>query len=910
VIIRLQLRHEPSSNAVATAWFLPGDSAEAWLTDLGECGLADSSTRLFIVPRSMSDRKPAGALVVPSGGTSPSRRPRGIPCRVIADRLYLPAQAVLFPPVTDAEVRALCPLPLSFFHPALGLSGFEKESTLRIWDLLESPNPRAEEWSFAQAGSPNLSELRVISLSAPPSIEDIFGEAKEQIGTEPPTDLPPAPDEPANDSLTKSTRTFLQGIAKGLAEAMRRLPHTAQRRTWVNKVEDWANRQLQGINEQLDKIRHKQLRRLLHLFDSDPEAALRHAIPMNAFAHRGVAPPGGDLGSHSPNFDLSRLGGQPTDFWHVPPELQEVLRRRYREMADREMQLGRYRRAAYIYAELLGDLVSAANALKQGKHFREAAILYEEHLKNPLEAARCLAEGGLLPEAIDRYQKLSRWLDVAELYERMGDHASATIFVRRMVEERVKEDDILGAAKLVEERLQDIEGALSLLLSAWPASRQASLCMASAFQLLARLGRHEKAMECVSQIAREQGPALPMLDALSGPVRGYPHEQVRHRAADLSRVLIARDLGKPTLSPDHAKHLTEYLVQLAPEDRLLVRDANRYLAVKRESAMRARRVTPPPLPGMKPLMLRRFELPRQIEWVALRSQWHWFYALGVTANRLTVVRGIWDGEFQSLSSDCSMQSVKSGFLFEPTGEREGSVLLKVSGGVEFRTRHFPALDSFFNATCVIETAAWLKPQHWPAALGDQTIWTAHVAAGRAVLSCHDMKGTLQRTLDVTADLLDDSERGEHTHLCLAVTANRPAIALGNRLLVMRGNGSLQRIDLPAQVTHLIPTLPHTRAGVAILLEHGAAMHWAGASDVIELDRDIVSSHGAFVPGGPLALISTTGLVLFDVGSVGVQSVTRAELPRQRSVGICATSSVNQFAILGVHGEITVYGVPR
>src|SRR6202000_772153 len=143
--------------------------------------------------------------------------------------------------------------------------------------------------------------------------------------------------------------------------------------------------------------------RLLHLLDTDPEAGLRHAIPMNDFAHRGVAPPGGRLGTHSLDFDPRKLGGGPAGFWNVPQNLREVLRRRYREMADREMQLGRHRRAAYIYAELLGDLVSAANALKQGRLFREAALLYEDHLRNPLEAARCLAAGGLLAGAIERY---------------------------------------------------------------------------------------------------------------------------------------------------------------------------------------------------------------------------------------------------------------------------------------------------------------------------------------------------------------------------------------------------------------------------------------------------------------------------------------------------------------------------
>jgi hypothetical protein len=80
--------------------------------------------------------------------------------------------------------------------------------------------------------------------------------------------------------------------------------------------------------------------------------------------------------------------------------------------------------------------------------------------------------------------------------------------------------------------------------------------------------------------------------------------------------------------------------------------------------------------------------------------------------------------------------------------------------------------------------------------------------------------------------------------------------------------------------------------------------------LIELDRDLPSPLGTFVPGGPLALLSDSRLLLLDVDSRGVQRVTRAELTGQRPVGMCATSSPGQFAVLGTKGEMTVYRVPQ
>lgn len=95
-----------------------------------------------------------------------------------------------------------------------------------------------------------------------------------------------------------------------------------------------------------------------------------------------------------------------------------------------------------------------------------------------------------------------------------------------------------------------------------------------------------------------------------------------------------------------------------------------------------------------------------------------------------------------------------------------------------------------------------------------------------------------------------------------------------------------------------------------MLEHGAVLHWVGAPGLIELDRDLGSPLGTFVPGGPLVLLSDSHLLLLDVDSRGVQKVTRAELTGQRPVGITATSSPGQFAVLGEKGEMTVYRVPQ
>lgn len=910
MILPLQLRHDPALDAAHAAWFLPGDSAARWLEELVRSGLAGMDSRLFIVPRSMDDPMPAGLLVVPSRADSISDPPAGMACRLIGGSLFVPADAALHPHLAELELRRLAVAAVSFYHPVFGLSGFEKESALHVNDLLETPIETSANWNMARPGAPTLPELTAVVLIQPPSLADIFGGAQDEIGSEPLADLPPAPDEPADNTLGKSGRSLRRIFAKGLSELMRRIPHTARQRTWVNNLEDWANNQLRGIGAELDKLRNKELHRLLHLLDTDPEAGLRQAIPLSGFAHRGTAPPSARLGLRSINFDPTRMGGRPADFWNVSLNLQETLRRRYREMADREMQLGRHRRAAYIYAELLGDLVSAANAFKQGRLFREAAFLYEEHLRNLLEAARCLAEGGLLAEAIERYVKLERWLDVADLQERAGNQAAADEAIRRVVYEHLAKNDILGAAKLVEERLRQPDEALRMLLDAWPASPQAVNCLGAAFQLLARLARHEVTLERLAQLKRETVPGsltLPLLAALGATARDYPHERVRHTAADISRVLISRRLQWPGFPIEDAGHLLQHLVRLAPQDRLLSRDANRYLIERRNAELRKTRSLPPPLPGNKPVEVRRFDLPRQIEWVELRQELHWFFALGLTRKRLTLLRGVWEGEYQSLSWDCPAETVRNGFVFEPTAERGKAVALACSDGTPLTQKLFPASDLFFNRECIAGTPSWLPTQGYPFAIGEDTVWSVHLAAGRAILSCHDkMGGQLQRTLDITDDLLKNAARTDATRLCLAAVGNMVAIALGNRLVWTTGEGCVNGVELPAQAVRVVGTIPNARNGVAVMLDHGAVMYWAGSDNCIELDRDVTLPLGTFIPGGPLVLASGPKLLVLDVDARGVHRSTQMELSGQRIIGVSATSNQGEFAVLNDCGVMIVY----
>lgn len=918
MVSNLQLRWEPSAVGPAEGWFLPGTHPARWLDELSRCGLASEGTRLFCVPRSLQDRTPAGLLVVPSTGRTPGATPAGFACRCIAGRLFVPVDATLDPPLSDAEVTDRCPFPVALFHPLLGLAGFDAGSTHCVADLLKTPAERPADWNRAVSAPASVPELDSIALDRPPTLGDMFGEASGEIGSEPVEGLPPASGEPSESAVSKFRRSMRKAISEGAAGAMRRLPHGGSRRTWVNAVEDWANRNLQQVDKQLSRLRNKEVHRLLDLLTRDPETGLRHAIPMNDFGHRGTAAPSSRLGPRNLDFDPGRLGGGPADHWDIPADIRELLRKRYLELANRELQLGRHRRAAYIFAQLLGDLVSSANALKQGRMFREAALLYENHLHNPLEAARCLAEGGLFADAIQLYTKLRLWLDVADLHDRLGNRAAATEALRRVVNDRLASDDPLGAARLLDERLHVPDEAIAVLLAAWPGSRQAISALSVAIQLLARLGRHSEAAQRIEEFrTAEIRPAmLPAIAAmLADTARDYPGESVRLLAADTTRVVIARGLADETAPESDASRLVEHLVRLAPQDRLLARDGNRHLDLRRERererARLRRKSTPLIRPSSTPASIhlrpiRRFMLPGHDRWVDVRSQGSCFVALSEGADRIVCVRGAWTGETQSVRWDVVGTDSPSGWFLEPGADRGLSFGIARPGGQPLPSRLFPPADTAFHQTCTIGTPRGLPVDSHRYIFTTDSLWSIHIASSRVVLSVSARDGTLQHTVDLTAPLLDGATQVD-SRLAMAAFGRGVAIAFGNRLLLY-DRDQLSRHDIPGQTRGLAVTPPHTRGAVAVLLDRGASVLWQGSAEWIEVDSDLPAPHGAFIPGGPLALVSGRKAVISEVDSRGVHGVTRVELPGRNAVGVCATHEPGEFAVLDTTGEMIVYSV--
>jgi tetratricopeptide (TPR) repeat protein len=647
------------------------------------------------------------------------------------------------------------------------------------------------------------------------------------------------------------------GLAlRGLIALASLAPRWASAPTWINHLEGWAGARLQQLTRGLDRERHRELHRLLSMLETNPEEGLRHAISLAALGHRGKAPASASLLRRMLDFDLRRTGGgRPADFWNVPADLQLELSRRYRDNAQREMKLGRFRRAAYIYAELLGDFPAAAEALKQGRFHREAAILYTERLRQPLAAAACLAEGGLLIEAIDLYERHSQWLAAADLYAKLGRADDERRTLRQALDEHIRAQDTLAAARLLEKRLADPEAALELLASSWPQSRQAFGCLEERLALLGRLQRHAAIRALVVELAHAAVPATLSGDVISlitGLAETSPRPEVRQSAAETARHRISALLRTKGVDRTGQTTALRSLTRLVPHDRLLARDVVRY-----------RQQPPPamPSPPAKGGLIRRL-MPKKISVLQIEAAGRVTHFAGNNHGflmvvprpfqHLAVIRGNWQGRTQALEwpDPNSLTDVPPVFVPSKLG---GLFLLARPGGEPFPGKHFPPDDAFVDNGCRGGTPQWMPADTIQAAEVRGGYWAVRLANQRVVIASYmgDEQGFSR---DVTEEFAAGAEGGGPAAFLETSAPGRVALAYGTGLLVLADQNPVKSLRLPSRITALLAGHPG-RPGWIVVLEYGAVFVDAHTGETEVLDESLMMPRAARLGSDVLVLVA-------------------------------------------------------
>lgn len=577
----LQHRSEVQPPVICrTAGYLPMSSPKAWLREVKH--LRESSgqaPRLFLVPHSSNDLRPAGVLLLTSNEVTFGKAV--LPLVEALDGVFILADSVLRSVPAEHERAFYFPHRFHLILPHLGTVGFGKENELRPSQLL-SLTESEFEWTLARSLPPSTPLLSGFQVPIPEEDElNLLDSDKQQVGDLrkknkklPGADSPLGKVGQAGKDLAKGAAGLgLLGVvplAWGVGKLMGG-KRTDDNPTSLDKLHDWAKKNWNNIAD----ARQKELNRLLDMMDKNPLEGLRYAIPLSGFeGRRGEATPGWKLGRRNLSLGANSNGGYAVDGWDIDYNTQLTLERKYRQAARNETAAGNHDRAAYIYGELLGDWNAAAKSLTDAGRHREATAIYLNKLNNPSLAARALENSGLLDQAAEQYLKASNFEKAGDIYRKLEQENRA----RKCFSDAIAANkDPLTKSRLYFEKLQDSESAIQVLEEQWRSGKNTQRHLKEHFRILKKLEEEQRALELLSEFEKPVNGITPLnkAEVALAERKNWPSPDFKDKVEELILGFTSRSLSKDESSRE-AKQLLNLLPKIQPQDPLLARDSNRF----------------------------------------------------------------------------------------------------------------------------------------------------------------------------------------------------------------------------------------------------------------------------------------------------------------------------------------------
>jgi hypothetical protein len=502
--------------------------------------------------------------------------------------LFFPIDAELWPPIQEAECDEFTLGDVLLLHPSWGCYRLNERDSISFASLFELPEIDSKtDWNVANPGPSLPPLLSAIRIELPPP-EELFGEGdKGGIGDRPPPKRVVNEMNRAMRRASKSEGAPKQSSKKGPLSSLlarmylklyRRLPSGASRITFWDRLAAWAGQQFRSSSKIAGSVYFDWFMKELQ---EDPDSALRHAIPLSQEGGEGKGPDTEfmDLPNRDPTFLMSDLasGEGATSALYVSYADHRALVQRYRELAQRELERGRPRRAAYILGSLLGDLDGAAGMLLDGGYHREAAAIYEK-LGAPDRAAHALALGGYLEDAIAIYEREQLYEMAGELCAKLGRHEEERRAFRQAANKYELEEAFERSAEIHERRLADPERALEVLRSGYrhdsSSLSERSAMLQKWLQIARRNDRRDQALKWLrgwpeSEWRCELHAAAAI--AFATAARRNDDPELCQLAADRVRSTVAAVLASPLGAAERNQAL-DALSSLGDDDRTLRRD--------------------------------------------------------------------------------------------------------------------------------------------------------------------------------------------------------------------------------------------------------------------------------------------------------------------------------------------------
>ncbi len=299
---------------------------------------------------------------------------------------------------------------------------------------------------------------------------------------------------------------------------------------------------------QWDWVDHSHLlRKLLQEFrDGDPAKALQRALPLMPPDEPSVPTQLTRLPWSKAIYNLGDLlrrqrpgRAEANPVLHAEPSLVDVLAQEYRKAAQRAVEQGDFRRAAYIHGFLLRDDRKAAAVLQRGGLHHDAAMLYLKKLNDLPAAAQAFEAAGEVDRAIELYRQIERHEAAGDLLRRIGDENAALVAYAAAAASwsGASPPDHLAAGRVWLQKVRDSERAVEQFQRGWARRPEgnAALCALE----LARFHAEQGALRPIVTLIEE---ADAFFEVPGQPYNGFFYNEVTRLASLPAMAAVADDL--------------------------------------------------------------------------------------------------------------------------------------------------------------------------------------------------------------------------------------------------------------------------------------------------------------------------------------------------------------------------------
>lgn len=485
--MQLTFRPYRGSSYSLTAVLVRGELVNDWLVAMEQMQVKPEECRIYALPGKIP-KSLWGCLIAFDLLPTNLNIGKYQGCQNVQNRIFIPDNSEIYPYLNKEELQRMFSDGPYFFHPETGL--VQLESAVSFEELTEvSLCTDIEVTKPAKGVSVPLSFTRLETHRAEP--EDIIAELEKEHF--------PEKKEFSEQPLSLKEKILLPLLRFAFKEPPQRniggresgglistlislglLPVAiagAIFGKWMEPVRNYY--------ESLEKRNQNDVQKLLDLFKTNPDEALKYAIPVDSEGvSRGKEVYGFQMQKLWSSFLLDNvmrgIGGSRSTRVLIGDGFNE-LNNQYRKTAEDLIKKGDYKKAAFIYLKLLKYPHLAAETLEQGKLYAEAASVYLQHSLNKKKAAECYEKANMLTKAIELNKDIQEYEIVGDLYRKMARDNDADKYYRIVIDEHIKSHKYVKASLVYRKKMQDNISAQSLLLDGWRKDRDAYNCLNNYF---------------------------------------------------------------------------------------------------------------------------------------------------------------------------------------------------------------------------------------------------------------------------------------------------------------------------------------------------------------------------------------------------------------------------------------------